>query len=96
MEECKEFRMLAARLNYTAQDNPWLQFPAKEVCRNMAKPRTGDFMKIERVVRFLKGAGEIKFLYAWQNEGEARDTQCLWTATGLGTRRRGNPRAEKR
>ena len=28
MEECKAFRMIAARLNCMAQDNPWLQFPA--------------------------------------------------------------------
>ena len=73
MEECKAFRMLAARLNYMAQDNPWLQFPAKEICRNMANPGTNDFLKIKRVVRFLKGAGEIKLLYEWQSEDEARE-----------------------
>ena len=77
MEECKAFRMIAARLNYMAQDNPWLQFPAKEVCRNMAKPRGSDFTKTKRLVRFLKGAGEIKFLYAWQNEDEACDITVL-------------------
>ena len=77
MEDCKAFRMIAARLNYMAQDNPWLQFPAKEVCRNMANPRASDFMKIKRLVRFLKGAGEIKFLYAWQNEDEACDITVL-------------------
>ena len=78
MEECKAFRMIAARLNYMAQDNnPWLQFPAKEVCRNMAKPRASDFMKTKRLVRFLKGAGEVKFLYAWQNEDEACDITVL-------------------
>ena len=31
MEECKAFQMLAGRLQYMAQDNLWLQFPAKEV-----------------------------------------------------------------
>ena len=77
MEERKAFRMIAARLNYMAQDNPWLQFPAKEVCRNMAKPRASDFTKTKRLVRFLKGAGEVKFLYAWQNEDEACDITVL-------------------
>ena len=43
----------------------------------MAKPRASDFMKIKRLVRFLKGAGEIKFLYAWQNEDEACDITVL-------------------
>ena len=76
-EECKAFRMLAARLNYMAQDNPWLQFPAKEICRNMAKPSMGDFGKVKRVVRFLKGAGEAKFFYEWQNEQEAREITVI-------------------
>ena len=77
MEECKAFRMIAARFNHMAQENPWLQFPAKKVCRNMAKLRASDFMKIRRLVRFLKSAGEIKFLYAWQNEDEACDITVL-------------------
>ena len=76
-EECKAFRMLAARLNYMSQDNPWLQYPAKEICRNMANPRMGDFGKIKRLVRFLKGAGEVKSLYEWQDEQEAREITVI-------------------
>ena len=38
-----------------AQDNPVLQYPAKEVCRSMARPSVTDF------VRFLKGVGPVKF-----------------------------------
>ena len=71
--ERKAFRMLAARLNYMAQDHVWLQFPAKEICRSMANPKGSDFMKIKRVVRFLKGIGEVKFEYKWQSEEEARE-----------------------
>ena len=72
VEECKSFRMLAARLNYMAQDNPFLQFPAKEICRNMAKPTASDFGKVKKLVRFLKGVGEVKFWYEWQSEREAQ------------------------
>jgi hypothetical protein len=75
--ECKAFRMLAARLNYMSQDNPWLQFPAKEICRNMAKPSVGDFGRVKRLVRFLKGAGAIKFLYEWQDESEAQEITVI-------------------
>ena len=71
--ECKAFRMLAARLNYMAQDHVWLQFSAKEICRSMANPKANDFVKIKRVVRFLKGIGGVKFKYKWQTEEEARD-----------------------
>ena len=34
-------------------------------------------MKIKRLVRFLTGAGGIKFLYAWRNEDEACDITVL-------------------
>jgi hypothetical protein len=76
-EECKAFRGLAARLNFMAQDNPLLQFPAKEICKSMAKPKAGDFAKIKKVVRFLKGVGPVKFLYVWQSEQEARDVTVI-------------------
>ena len=85
-EECKAFRMLAARLNYMSQDNPWLQYPAKEICRNMAKPRMGDFGKIKRLVRFLKGAGGVKFLYEWQDEAEAREITVFVDSDWAGCR----------
>jgi hypothetical protein len=71
-DECKTFRGLAARLNYMAQDNLFLQFPAKEICKNMSKPRRHDFFKIKRVVRFLKGAGSVSLIFEWQTEVEAR------------------------
>jgi hypothetical protein len=66
-EEARRFRMLAARLNYMAQDNPLLQFPAKEACRNMARPRVKDFAAVKRLVRFILGSGEVEFRYIWQN-----------------------------
>ena len=69
--EMKAYRMLAARLNYMAQDNPMLQFPAKEVCRSMSNPEVGDFSKVKRLVRFLKGLGRVKLNYEMQEE-EAR------------------------
>ena len=54
-EECRAFRGLAARLNYMAVDNMFVQFPAKEICRNMSNPSVRDFMKVRRVVRCLNG-----------------------------------------
>ena len=46
--EMKAYRMLAARLNYMSQDNPMLQFPAKEACRCMSSPKVSDFAKVKR------------------------------------------------
>ena len=48
--ESKAFRMLAARLNYMAQDHVWLQFSAKEICRSVANPKANDFLKIKGAV----------------------------------------------
>jgi hypothetical protein len=64
--------MLAARLNYMALDNLFLQFAAKEICRNMSKPRRHDFAKVKRVVRFLKGLGNVSLVFEWQTEAEAQ------------------------
>ena len=35
VEEQQTYRALAARFNYTAQDDPCIQFPAKEAFRSM-------------------------------------------------------------
>ena len=34
----RAFRAIAARIHFLAQDCPYLQFSAKEVCREMSKP----------------------------------------------------------
>ena len=80
------FRMLAARLNYMAQDNIFLQFAAKEICKNMAKPRRHDFVKVKRVVRFLKGIGELGLVYEWQTEEEAGQVEVYVDSDWAGCR----------
>jgi hypothetical protein len=74
VEETKVFRMLAARLNFMAQDNPAIQFAAKEVCRRMAHPVEEDFRAIKRLVRYIVGIKAVRFEYPWQ---EARDAAVL-------------------
>jgi hypothetical protein len=71
--ECKGFRLLAARLNYLAQDSVWILYVVEEICHNMANPKASAFAKIKRIARLLKGAGEVKLLYKCQNEEEARN-----------------------
>ncbi len=85
-EEGKVFRGLAARLNYMAQDNMLLQFPAKEICKNMAKPTRHDFYKVKRVVRFLKGIGTVSLLYEWQSEEEASQVMVYVDSDWAGCR----------
>ena len=40
-QQAKEFREMVARMDYLAQDAPDLQYPSKEVSREMARPRRG-------------------------------------------------------
>ena len=70
-DEMKAFRMLAARLNYVAQDDPTIQFAAKELCRKMSSPTSQDFAKLKKLVRFLVGVKEVLWEYPWQDEREA-------------------------
>ena len=70
-DEVKVYRMLAARLNFMAQDNPAIQFAAKEVCRGMARPAAEDFKAIKKLVRYLIGIEEVKWQFPWQDACEA-------------------------
>ena len=70
-DEMKAFLMLAARLNYVAQDDSTIQFAAKEHCRKMSSPTSQDFSKLKKLVRFLVGVKEVLWEYPWQDEREA-------------------------
>ena len=70
-DEMKAFRMLAARLNCIAQDDPTVQFAAKELCRKMSSATNQDFSKLKKLVLFLVGVEEVLWEYPWQNEREA-------------------------
>ena len=55
-KEARDFRGLAARVNYLAQDRPDIQFAKKELCREMAKPTMRGWTKLKRLARYLVGA----------------------------------------
>ena len=61
IQECKSYRMLAARSNFIAQDNPAIQYSAKEICRNMARPETTHSAKIKKLARFLLDVKTVKW-----------------------------------
>ena len=50
-----EFRAMAARANYLAQDRSDIHFAVKEICRTMASPTKGDVAKLRRLGRYLLG-----------------------------------------
>ena len=67
--EKTSFRAVAARLNYLAADCADVQFPAKEVCRNMANPTVGAFRTLKEVARYLLSQEAVQFNFRWQDEG---------------------------
>ena len=78
IQECRSYRMFTARLNFIAQDNPAIQYSAKEICRNMARPGTAHFAKIKKLARFLLGVKTVKWEYPWQEEQEAAKVRVFY------------------
>ena len=65
--EATRFRAVAARANYLSADRPHIQYAVKEICRKMAKPVAGDWQKLVRLGRYLKGSPRCVLEYRWQN-----------------------------
>jgi hypothetical protein len=86
-QECKEYRTLAARMNYMAQDNLVIQFAAKEVCRRMSSPDEEDFARAKRLARFIAGVKTVEWEYPWQEEEETRVLRVLADSDWAGCRR---------
>ena len=64
--EATRFRAVAARANYLAVDRPDIEYAVKEICRKMANPVSGDWQKLVRLGRYLKGAPRCVLSYDWQ------------------------------
>ena len=73
-EDASQFRALAARANYLAQDRPDIQFAVKEVARRMARPTTADWSLLKRLARYLVVAPRSVTHYYWQARPRTVDT----------------------
>ena len=73
-----KYRAIVARGNYLSQDRSDIQFATKELSRAMARPTNGDWKKLKRLGRYLKGRPRAvtEFKYQ-QNEGRL----VVWTDT---------------
>ena len=61
---------VAARMNYLAQDSQDLQYPAKEVSREMARPKRGARRRLNKVVKYVAGRKAVVWKYDYQEEAE--------------------------
>ena len=66
--EASKFRGLAARANYLAADRTDLMYSVKEICRAMANPTMGSWLKLKRLGRYLKENGRMTTKYEWQGK----------------------------
>ena len=56
-EEVTNYRSIAARANYLSADRPDIMYAVKELCRGMAKPPKGHWLKLKRLGRYLIESG---------------------------------------
>ena len=64
--DATKFRGVVARCNYLASDMPDVQFPTKEICREMPKPTMGSLRRLQRLGQYLKGKPRLVWKYAMQ------------------------------
>ena len=67
-KESSNFRAIVARCNYIAPDRPDIAYAAKELARHMATPTEGDWQRLKRLGRYLKGKPRLQQMYKWQHE----------------------------
>ena len=63
--EATRSRCITARANFLAADRPDLMYAVKELCRGMAKPTKGYWLKLKRLGRYLVENGRKVMRYAW-------------------------------
>merc|ERR1739836_281449 len=60
------YRALVARANYLAPDRPDIAFAVKELARSMSSPSRGDWERLKRLARYLKGKPRAVLRFDWQ------------------------------
>ena len=70
------YRALVARLNFLAQDCPDLQYPAKELSKDMASPSEGSWRRLKKTVRFLISRHRVVWVFGFQEEPDRLVVFC--------------------
>ena len=64
--ETSKYRALVARCNYIAPDRLDIAYTVKGLARRMADPTDGDWQRLKRLGRYLKGKPRLQQMLAWQ------------------------------
>ena len=73
------YRALVARCNYPSSDRPDIAFAVKDKARHMSAPRTGDWVRLKRLGRYLVGKPRMQQRFEWQH---APTTVCTYVDVG--------------
>ena len=65
------YRALVARANYISPDRPDIAFAVKELARSMSSPTQGDWDRLKRLARYLKGRPRVVSKFRWQRANGA-------------------------
>lgn len=60
------YRALVARANYLSPDRPDISFAVEGLARGMSRPLLGDWNRLKRLARYLKGKPRGVINFAWQ------------------------------
>ena len=60
------YRAIVARLNYFTPDRPDIAYAVKELARAMSNPSNGDWLRLKRLGRYMKGRPRLQQVFEWQ------------------------------
>ena len=69
-----QYRGMAARLNYLALDRADIQYATKEASKFMSAPTEGNWTRMKRIGRYLKGNPRLVQMFRWQGATTALHT----------------------
>merc|ERR1739836_61195 len=65
-EKHSVYRAVVARANYLSPDRPDIGYSVKELASAMSSPCRGDWDRLKRLARYLKGRPGVVHKFAWQ------------------------------
>ena len=73
-EEATVFRAVAARANFLNLDCPDLQFPVKQMSREMAKPMVGSWKRMKKIARYSVNRKKVIWHFSLQDRSNVSHT----------------------
>lgn len=65
-KEISKYRAIVARCNYISPDRPDISYIVKEFARSMVNTRNGDWQRLKRLGRYIKGHPRLQQFFEWQ------------------------------